>query len=186
MRGLLNSLGALVLVASTALGQTLPIEDREVTNRWIKIQTMATGEDDAGGIDHLISHGMSSEGAAKLQAFVQQATTAFNNWASDYSNRVCSHAADLRAGGQEALAQFYEKDRAESAALRRGYLDGALALLTDADKERLDHLLTNAEHGPKLYIPDQPDTVTLARTGGLTVDSVLKRHHCETNEGVQK
>jgi hypothetical protein len=130
---------------------------------------------------------MSKDGATKLAAYTQQATADFDRWSLGYRDRVCGQAANLRAGGQEALAQFFEQSRATSAALRRRYLDEARTLLIEVDKERFDHLLSADEHGPKVhFIPGQPDTATLARTGVLTVEGVLKRNECGTTEETQK
>ena len=94
--------------------------------------------------------------------------------------KIASDAASLRAGGQEALAQFFEKSRATSAALRQSYLDGARGLLSISDQQRLDHLLADGPRGPKVHLlPEQLDTITLARTGRLTVEDVLKRNRCD-------
>jgi hypothetical protein len=187
VRGLLTRISAITLVTSFAYAQSPPLEDREVTARWIKIQTMATAIGDSEGVDHLTGHGMSKEGATRLAAYVREATADYSTWAAGYKDRLCSQAEKLRAGGQEALAQYFEQSRATSASLRRGYLDGVRELLTESDNERLNHLLSGEQHGPKVnFMPNQPNTVTLARTGVMTVESVLKRNKCEGTEGAQQ
>jgi len=179
MRGLVITIGFLTIGSAIARAQAPPLDDNEITKRWIAIQTMAMGIDESEGTDHFASHGVSKEGAIKLVEYVRHATAEFNAWAGGYTDRVCSQAESLRAGGQEALAQFFEKSRSTSSALRRRYVNEANVLLDEADKERLEHLFTSKEHGAKVtFIPNQPDVIELARTGVLTVEQVLKRNKC--------
>ena len=176
-------MGVLSLVASLGFAQSPPLDDQEVTKRWVKIQIITSGENDTERSAHLKHHGMSQEGARKVAAYVQEATADYNKWASGYRDRVCDQASNLRAGGQEALAQFFEQSRATSASLRRTYLANTLELLTPADQERLEHLISDGPHGPKMQVlSDRPDTASLARTGGLTVEGVLKRNKCDVAE----
>jgi len=187
MRHSMAIAGALLFLAPLGIAQSPPLDDYEVTNRWIKIQTITSGESESDQIDHLTSHGMSKEGALTLARYVGRATADFSAWASGYKGRVCASAESLRAGGQEALAQFFEQSRRTSASMRRTYIQEAQQLLTATDRERLDHLLTDERHGPKLTtLRDQPNTVNLARTGVLTVENVLKRNECVTSTGDQK
>jgi hypothetical protein len=182
MRSLVAITGILTILVPLASAQSPALDDQEVTKKWLKIQTITSGEAESDRISHLEGHGMSKEGAIKLAAYVQRATADFSAWASGYKGRVCAQAEQLREGGQEALAQFFEQSHATSAAMRRGYLHEAQKLLTEADLERLDHLLTDGQHGPKLtLLSGQPNTVILARNGQLTVEGVLKRNGCETS-----
>lgn len=184
---LLITIAILTTPMSATFAQSPPLDDSEITKRWIAIQTMAMGIDDSNGTDHLISHGMSKQGATKLVEYVAKATAEFNAWADGYTERVCSQASGLRTGGQEALAQFFESSKATSSSLRRRYVNEANDQLDAADKERLEHLLTSKKHGAKVtFIPDQPDVVDLARTGVLTVQQVLNRNKCDTTEEMRQ